>query len=587
MKYIIISLRIILFFISNIGYWSYIKKKTKINLYYMPVFTIALQTMVLFFAGLLNVLPQVTLLLYILGIGLFLTYSIKNIGVYKKTGFLFLFLMVFIFAVSLKGEIFTHYDNFSHWALVVREMLLTNKYPNFESTTIMFQAYPLGSATYIYYFAKLVGNAESIQMLAQGYMILSCIVPLFAFVKKYAKLSLIYLILLTNFLCVYLITLNDLLVDTVLPLFGAAMITFTYYECYLKIKKDKLSDQEKNILILCNIPFMVMVPLIKNSGMFFLVFSVILILKLAYNEKKLRKNTLVTVIAPLLGIYLWKQHCAYVFAAAGTTKHAMSMESYQKELMNKSFDVIKTIMKEFAKFSLSGWDLYILIFVILGLGILTYFLKKTFMKCYFNTLVASIIIYITYMIGLLGMYLVSMPTDEALTLAGSNRYRKSIFIMIIYLFIVYSLKLLSSIDNLKRMFIVYSVLFIEMLVLWRGSCGGYRNILSIEGEYSPDRREWMEEKIAKYNVKAGASYAICIPSNDSGYMGFLGRYLLQSTELWTGSIESVEMLDKLSEFDYIFVMDSQNTLLEEWIEKKYPEQKGQEVIETKEDDQSE
>lgn len=79
---------------------------------------------------------------------------------------------------------FVHYDNFSHWALVVKKIIETNRFPNGFDEIITFKEYPLGSAIFIYFFTKFTNTNESTQMLAQAYMMLVCIMPLFSNTKK-------------------------------------------------------------------------------------------------------------------------------------------------------------------------------------------------------------------------------------------------------------------------------------------------------------------------------------------------------------------------------------------------------------------
>ena len=180
-------LKITMFGLSTLGTFQLIRKisNDKIDVYFLPSLTIAIQVTILFFAGILNLLPEITMILYLLGLlGIVISLrenkGLKFVKDYFNDGYLLLFLIAFVMAMSVRGKLFSHYDNFSHWALVVRYMLEVNHYPNFLSTLIDFQEYPLGSATYIYYFAKPISNSESVQMLAQIYMLLAAVLPLFS-----------------------------------------------------------------------------------------------------------------------------------------------------------------------------------------------------------------------------------------------------------------------------------------------------------------------------------------------------------------------------------------------------------------------
>lgn len=173
------------------------------NIYFLPAFTISLQVTVLFYAGILNCLEPAVLLMFGAGI-LFAVYYLytdfKNVvHAYWNGGYLFLTVSFCLLLLACRERMFVWYDNFSHWALVVKNMLLTDRFPSFQDTKIIFQEYPLGIASYIYYFAKMVLNSEALQMAAQGFMMLSFILPLFKCVKKNMVVAGIYVLFFVNF----------------------------------------------------------------------------------------------------------------------------------------------------------------------------------------------------------------------------------------------------------------------------------------------------------------------------------------------------------------------------------------------------
>lgn len=233
--YFIVFCRLALFFISNLGLWEYFRRKSGMNIYFLPAFTICLQVTILFCAGILNCLELAVLPMFGAGILLAVYYlytDFKNVvQAYCNMGYLFLAVSFCLLLLACRGRLFVWYDNFSHWALVVKNMHLTDRFPSFEDTKIIFQEYPLGSASYIYYFSKMVLNSESIQMAAQGFMMLSFILPVFKCVKKNLAAAGIYVLVFVNFIFCYNIAISDLLVDTLLPLQGMAMLFFVYSEC--------------------------------------------------------------------------------------------------------------------------------------------------------------------------------------------------------------------------------------------------------------------------------------------------------------------------------------------------------------------
>ena len=128
-----------LFGLSTLGSFQLLRIicNDKINIYFLPSLTIALQVTVLFFAGILNLLPEISIVLYTWGIVGILASFLKSKGFnfiksYFNDGYILLLLTMIIMGISVRGKLFAHYDNFSHWAIVVRHMLEVNHYPNFE-----------------------------------------------------------------------------------------------------------------------------------------------------------------------------------------------------------------------------------------------------------------------------------------------------------------------------------------------------------------------------------------------------------------------------------------------------------------------
>ena len=281
-------IRLVLFCIATLGSFELLRiaSKDEINIYFLPSLTIAIQTTILFFAGILNLLPEAAKLLYIVG-ALGLAYAICKRGkqyflkVYINIGYIFLLLIMAAMAFYVKGKLFTHYDNFSHWATVVRRMILTNRFPNFHDTIIFFPEYPLGSAVYIYFFVKLIGTSESLQMLAQIYMIVAAVLPLFNFAKKNAFPAFIVMLAFVNFIFVYNTQVTDLLVDTLLPVVGMCGLMFAAVHCRGGITGTTLA------FLSC---YMIQLQQIKNSGIFFAALIIGCVLLYAVKNRKLKSK---------------------------------------------------------------------------------------------------------------------------------------------------------------------------------------------------------------------------------------------------------------------------------------------------------
>lgn len=60
-------IKLFLFCVSNIGWWERIRRNSRINVYFIPSLTIAVQTTIMFLAGLLNLLSETMWFLYVAG----------------------------------------------------------------------------------------------------------------------------------------------------------------------------------------------------------------------------------------------------------------------------------------------------------------------------------------------------------------------------------------------------------------------------------------------------------------------------------------------------------------------------------------
>ena len=68
-------------------------------------------------------------------------------------------------------------------------------------------------------------------MLAQSYMMLAAILPLYSFAKKNHGAVSIVIVSFVNYVFLYNILITDLLVDTLLPVVGVCGLLFTYLHC--------------------------------------------------------------------------------------------------------------------------------------------------------------------------------------------------------------------------------------------------------------------------------------------------------------------------------------------------------------------
>lgn len=548
------------------------------NIFFLPAFTISLQITILFMAGILNCLQVMVFLMFSVGLGLAVRGFVRNakdiVRTYLNVGYIFLALCVMTVLVATRGQLFTHYDNFSHWTLVVRNMLSTDRYPSFRDTLIQFQAYPLGSASYIYYFARIVSRTEGMQMFAQAYMMLCFILPIFKYVIKYKVVSCIYVILFTNYLFVYNTAILDLLVDTLLPLQGMAMLFFVGAECTGFYR----GSGEGNVPVWYAVPFLCTAVQIKNSGMFFVMIALAILLISLKRRETGKRQVFAVMASPFASLFLWKAHCDYVFSAAASSKHAMTVENYKAVFSSKTGDDIKNIFFGVLEYSVTGRRLYFLLGFLAVLGIFSLLVGDGVGKRYLRVLAASAGLYVTYMVGTFFLYIFSMPGREAIGLAGISRYQNTIFIAIYYLVMVMSLMNIAVMGNRKKEWIYLAVVLGVLLVSWRGVNGGFATIFESR-EYSDSERQWFQQAIREKHVLGGQKYIVCVPGEgDVGYAYYMCRYLLDPDQISVRVIQESDQLADFSSYDYIFVYDKENEVINDWVSETYPEQEGNHVV---------
>ena len=559
-------LRLILFLISNIGFYKLLSKKTKIDMHFIPMLIIGLQIFILFISGILNILFITSILLYIGGISIFVYYLFKDkdfINEFKNTNYLVFILSIVILTICLLGCKFINYDNFSHWALVVKSMLINNRYPNFMDSVILFKEYPLGVATYIYYFSKMVGNAEWIWMLGQNIIIMAFSLPILKYVKKNKILAYIFYLFFINFILSYNSLINDLAVDTVLPLVGLGITLFIYEE----------GMKDKNIIYL--IPLLSLLFLIKNSGIFFIIIDIVLLIYLMKKNGKLKDIKLWGIMStPILTWLVWHQHSKYVFDGASSSKHAMTLSNYMNVFKNKSINDMITIASKAIKWIITCRETYIFLGFIIILGLLIYIASKKSMKRYMKITTLLLGIYLFYVVGIILMYIFSMPLNEAMVLASISRYYRTILIFIYGILAIYSIKLISQYE-IKNIVMISIILISLINVINIVSLDKYGNVFNVSK--NAIEREKIEEIININKLEKDKKYIICISSSDSGYNYYLYKYLLFN-DIGVIVVRDYDDTKYFDNYDYIINTDQNNIIINEWLELNYSNQINNEII---------
>lgn len=418
--------RALLLLVSFSGLCAAIRKVLKLNIFIAPYVTVCGIIISLMFAGMLHILEPVFWILYIAGFaGAVYVIStpprrISRLGltlILSAAAFM-LFLVWRFYFCPLRLN-----DDISHWALVARHLLRYDNFPGKDASYVFFQSYPLGSTSFIYYICKTIENSEGMYLVAFNFLLAPLFLPVFSLVSSKNKRH-CYPIALACFVFLfhYFRAMVSLQVDHLLAFFGIGMIaSIAYYRNNLKYA------------LLTAIPGMIAVVYIKNSGMFFALMSV---LCLAWNAG--RHNAKRSVICKIIlfgavgfiGAYLlWVLHIRLSFPAALETKHAISINAYAEEVSRKGgaiiFQILKLLLLKLFGFTLD--QLLTLVFTVGCAGTIVYGCLvspccRRHLSKYWHALLFCAAAYGIWFIMLSGMYLFSMPEEEALMAASFWRY---------------------------------------------------------------------------------------------------------------------------------------------------------------------
>lgn len=563
--------RFCLLLFSLTGYVFFITQKYRIQVAFVPALVCAWSSSLLFAAGLINCLPVAVFVLFAGGFVL-LALSIRHKYFFTKQDTLkyagFLAAIIYFF-ILMQGCHFTSYDNFSHWATVVKDMLAVNRMPNFEDSIIRFQSYPLGSSLFIYYICKIIGTSDACFLFGQLLMLISFLFCMAAFVTKKNIYSIVIILLYS----IWALTANnhiyELRVDTLLPLAGVAAFAFIYY--YKCEPQKAVFGSTGTFLLLIQI---------KNSGIFFYAVCVICLAVFVWNycKKNLAYFFTASLFVPLASLYLWKRHVAFSFSAGMDAKHSMNLSHFKQEAAKKSTDDMLEIgikiLKQFTSLKKQGTTpgagivrnqglillLLLAMFLIAMCVICLVFLRS---RKVFYAIVQIIVLDASclalYTLSVYAMYLFSMPPSEASRLASFDRYMFSIYIFIYGITIIFTLSGISILHNVNKQTaymagIVTSLLF----VLPVNFCNQLPTLFQ-RPEFADSKRCELQQLLRQEKIQNGDSCFIYSNTSDTDarYLFYLTRY-----ELWSPKILSVSSMDffqkkkKIKKYDYFIIWDS-------------------------------
>jgi len=595
------ALRLMALFLSILGYVGFFRAFCAIPKYFAYLFTLSVITCAMYFAGLAGILlPAVYVLVALGGVLMLIVFFSGRLRVaFRRPTFSLvnvLFLIWFVITcVNLFNYRLIHYDNFSHWALVVKQMLITNAIPDANSSLIDFKNYPLGTSSFLYYVGRIVGHTDGILLIGQAMLLFACFYALYGIIRDEKRFLLAAILGLSCAIMSFFnisIRINNLLVDYLLPLCALAAIA-------------GMTESAKNYWVTCVscIPVLAFLVIIKNTGLFFAIPCYLYLFYIGHKARKGKHfhlklliwlGSLLAIAVSLSTLIVWNIHTEETFAST-TSKFSLdfsalssirpqellslNLQSLSGLVKDKSFDQIQSIVALFIQSITSVHQL-----AAQGLLLINLLAVVTWLNARFGfrmrwkllkVLLLMDVLMAVYYAGILAFYIVAMPLDEALRLAGFERYACSMV-----LFVIGSVGICTVRDVERSLYVqqgeerdyrafkslqskrVYQyatlIAFGMATVLLMTDINGM-NMLQ---KTYPDTLPAHAEKALgnRWDASDTHRYLLYAPDTDSqvtdDYLLYVGRYLLFDPNVTTTATADATLLASMNNYDYFAIVES-------------------------------
>lgn len=557
-----LSLQVLAFVLAQLGLIAWTRRLTGLDVAFVPALVFSAQALVVFVGGLVGLLPQAAWGVVVLGVVLLVheAWRAPDLvrGLLTEPAVLLLAAAAAVGAWYLHGLLFTSYDNFSHWAVVVQVMLTEGRFPTADDPVIVFQAYPLGSASFVYLFGRVISPAEPVLMLAQQLLGFSYVLALLAATPRRRLVGVVAVIASFLVITTYEIFVNSLLVDTLLGLMSG------YLMILLWGNRHRLPSLLLPIAIV-----MAFLVLTKNSGLFTVVVASVAVPVLVRLSMPSRPAAaagpgghragrgltwwmLPAFVAPWAFLLWWNRHVATTFTEGLESKHSMSAGRLGDVLGEKSVADVKVIIRSFATELLGDRATLVLLVALVVTVVLLRWSSLIRDAEAVWLLGGGVLTYGLYVVGILGMFLLSMPLGEALRLAGFHRYLSTAHLA--WLIVILWLLLVVVDQSGKAVQRALAAVAGAGTLVVMSSLGSGDLLPRPDVTGSP--RVKVDTALAAADpVPPGDTVCVVLAERDSGFRRYIVRYALLSPNVKEVVISAEEQPDPPEECAHFLVLD--------------------------------
>lgn len=559
-------LYIIIFWTSIIGYSLYFKYNFKIKTEYLLSLVFSLISIIIFISGLINILKLTSIILLVggivLGIKTFLInkYDIINNIRKPNVNVILIFVLLLYVTIAYKELHFIHYDNFSHWATIVKNLLLNNKFPNFESTVIEFKAYQPGTACFIYYFCNFLKLKEGYMILAQNYLFIGFISALFGLAKgQYKNIFRIVIFISIIFISIVNILPYDLLVDTILTSILISIFTIIF---------EYKNDIKKLFYLI--LPITIFLTLVKNSGILLVFIVCCLFLYNSLVNKKYKegfKYTIIIGLSSLFVLYIWSSHVEFAYGSSALeSHHALSLNNILPHIKSLGIEKIIQFIKIYIKNFISLDNISNIVILALNIFLLSFipFLKNN-KKNILKSILIIDLIYLFYYFMLGVMYIFSMEETSLFQIPCFNRYMYTIVFSLFGLFLIYFIDFYKDYSK-KNIVYLYSSCIVTGIIIFvlLGCCDNFNlnkdyKLFLGQNDYDDSYSKKFDDIIKSdyLNQDDTILYYVYLTDdniNKSGYIFYMSKYKLNH-----GNIKIIYDLKDIDDKAIIIALDKFKT----------------------------
>jgi len=468
---------------------------------------VSIIVLVLYISGFVHGMETASCLLMVLPFVTFLAVFILrkgklNMSLSNLSG-IFVFAVVFAYFWYIgRSSLIYSYDEFSHWALVVKNMYMNNNFGNLEPTTATFLTYPPAQSLFEYFFLKICKSySESRMILATNIFIVAFTLPAFKKAKNILGIGLGIILCLSMLFYIN----NDVYRSTYVDMLLGVIWGYVVLLCF---------EEQKDLFSVISLSLSIAVLTLAKASGFGLAIATVLVFIIYQvvikNKNKSEiicniKHLCIPFISMIVAKLSWSTYVKYYNLEEKFEFSAVSLDSILSLFNGTAPQYRYTTISNFkgALFNSRVFSLNIAVTPIMILTIpfaillVTYLLSKRKERASLACGTALLAISLVYTLGLLFSYLFSFSEYEAVQLASFERYLTTIAagVCIVLCYFIHSLlsqlRIKSALPAILILCIVINPLAMAKNIKHYNEMNSYAN--SFRSVYS-----WENELVQKH-----------------------------------------------------------------------------------------